>query len=143
MFSDLCLSGIGGQDDIRNVQPVHQAAGNFPLEGMLRFILYAGLPAPADHKQDRDPVNLRIQQRRDRVHRIPDPAVLHINHTGSSASKIMSRAQSHGSTFIRADKEIPVHFTGRLKRITQRFKQRIRNTRIKADFQFLTDHLKK
>ena len=96
--SFFCCVGI--QDLPWNAEKLQLSEGNFPLLNVLRLILHPGFPPPADCQQARETVYTRIHQGCQRIHGIPQSAVLHIAQSRLSRCQIMTRAQTNRAAFI-------------------------------------------
>ena len=104
----------------------------FSLINMLRLIVEAGLPAPADDEDDGDRVDPVIQQAGCRIDDIAFPGVLHINNGDLSGRQMVSGGKRRAVSLVGGDDmmlridPVTVH-----QAIAQRPKLRIRDTRIK------------
>ena len=92
---------ILGHYHVRNAHGFKKRAGEPALGNMLGFILLSRLTPPADNEYHRDTVYIGIDKGKERVHRIPDSRVLHVDEGNAAGGKMMPCCKSHGTSFVR------------------------------------------
>jgi hypothetical protein len=95
--------------------------------------MYPGLAAPTDDEQNGDGIYLGIYQRGDRVHGVPQPAVLHIDHCSLAGRQMIARRERDSVTLIRSY-DVPVAYAQRKHQLVAKpFELRIRDSGVEGE----------
>ncbi len=88
---------------------------------VLWLIVYPGLAAPTDDEQNGDGIYLGIYQRRDRVHGVPQPAVLQIDRRGLAGCQVIPGSQTNGTSLIGSYDVLLPHTQGSYQPVAKPF----------------------
>ena len=77
-----------GSDRVGNLHRVKKFAGYLSLLDVLRFIMHAGFPAPADDQQHWHRVYVAVGKGQKRIDRVSDSGVLHIHERHAPRRKV-------------------------------------------------------
>ena len=82
---------------------LEQLARDLPLEHVLRLVVHARLAAPADHEKGGDGAHGLVGERAQRIDRVADAAVLHVDDAGSPGGQPVAARKRDGPALVGGD----------------------------------------